>query len=90
MSLLSADTPLYNHSLPEIEQWLREQGCQQDNQELHCWHVTRPSWEAELWLDIEQISIRYIEASENKQDVQRSFKYSLSRQDVEEAVFAGP
>jgi hypothetical protein len=90
MSLLTADTPLYNHSLPQIEQWLREQGCQQDTQELHCWHVTKPSWQAELWLDIEQISIRYIEAGENKQDVQRSFKYSLSRQDIEEAVFAGP
>jgi Protein of unknown function (DUF3143) len=90
MSLLSAETPLYNHSLPQIEQWLREQGCQQDDQELHYWRVNKPSWQAELWLDIEQISIRYIEAGENKQDVQRSFKYSLSRQDVEEAVFAGP
>ncbi len=90
MSLLSSDTPLYNHSLPQIEQWLREQGCQQDDQEPHCWHVKKPRWQAELWLDIEQISIRYIEAGENQQDVQRSFKYSLSRQDVEEAVFAGP
>nr|MDJ0796018.1 DUF3143 domain-containing protein [Calothrix sp. MO_167.B12] len=33
MTLPSPDTPLYSHPLPEIEQWLREQGCQQDNKQ---------------------------------------------------------
>ena len=49
--MLSADTPLYSHSLPQIEQWLKNQGCQQDDTQLHCWRVQRSSWEAELWLD---------------------------------------
>ncbi|MHC5818839.1 MAG: DUF3143 domain-containing protein, partial [Nostoc sp.] len=31
MPLLPSDTPLYNHSLPQIEQWLKDQGCQQDD-----------------------------------------------------------
>jgi hypothetical protein len=90
MSLPPADTPLYNHPLPEIEQWLREQGCQQDRNQLHCWYVQRPTWKAELWLDIEQIIVRYIKAGENGQDIQRAFKYSLSRRDIEQAVFSGP
>jgi hypothetical protein len=90
MSLPSADTPLYNHPLPHIEQWLKEQGCQQDENQLHCWHVQRPKWEAELLLDVEQIIVRYINAGENGQDIQRAFKYSLSRQDIEQAVFSGP
>ncbi len=90
MSFPPSDTPLYNHPLPYIEQWLKEQGCQQDEKELHCWRVKRPTWEAELWLDIEQIIVRYLRAGENGQDIQRAFKYSLSRQDVEEAVFSGP
>jgi hypothetical protein len=90
MSLPPADTALYNHPLPEIEQWLREQGCQQDRNQLHCWYVQRPTWKAELWLDIEQIIVRYIKAGENGQDIQRAFKYSLSRRDIEQAVFSGP
>jgi hypothetical protein len=87
---ISPDTPLYNHSLPRIEEWLREQGCQQDDQELHCWCLQKSSWNAELWLDTEQITVRYVQAGEDGQDILRSFKYSLSRQDIEEAVFAGP
>ncbi|AFZ23430.1 Protein of unknown function (DUF3143) [Cylindrospermum stagnale PCC 7417] len=90
MSLLPSETPLYNHPLPQIEQWLKNQGCQQDEAELHCWHLLRPSWKAELWLDIEQVTVRYIQAGDNGQDIQRSFKYSLSREDIEQAVFSGP
>ncbi|MDF5727307.1 MAG: DUF3143 domain-containing protein [Rhizonema sp. PD38] len=90
MPLPPGETPLYSHPLPKIEQWLRDQGCQQDEQQLHCWRIQRPNWQAELSLDVEQIIVRYVQAGENGQDIQRSFKYSLSRQDVEEAVFSGP
>ncbi|MEG3987149.1 DUF3143 domain-containing protein [Microcoleus sp. Pol7_A1] len=90
MTLPSADTPLYNHPLPEIEQWLISRGCQQDRQELHSWQIDRPTWKAELSLDIDQLTIRYINAGADGQDIQRAFKYSLSRQDIESAVFSGP
>ena len=90
MYLLKSETPLYNHPLPQIEQWLENLGCQQDEQQLHLWRIQRPAWEAEVWLDIEEITVRYLNAGENKEDIQRSFKYSLSRQDVEEAIFGGP
>lgn len=88
MSLPSSDTPLYNHPLPEIEQWLKNQGCQQDLHELHCWRIQCPNWEAELWLDVDQLTVRYIQVG--GEDIQRSFKYSLSRRDIEQAVFSGP
>ncbi len=90
MSILPAHTPLYNHPLPQIEQWLKDQGCQQDENELHCWRVAQSDWVAQIWLDIEQITVRYMQAGENGQDIQRSFKYSLSREDIEQAVFSGP
>ena len=90
MSLPTADTPLYNHPLPNIEQWLRNHGCQQDREQLHCWRIQKPDWEAELCLDIDQLTVRYLHAGAEGQDIQRSFKYSLSRQDIEQAVFAGP
>ena len=90
MSIPTADTPLYNHPLPNIEQWLRNHGCQQDSQQPHCWHLQQRDWKAELCLDVDQLTVRYFQAGEEGQDVQRSFKYSLSRQDIEQAVFAGP
>lgn len=90
MSLPSADTPLYNHPLPNIEQWLRNQGCQQDREQLHCWRVQQSNWEAELCLDVDQLTVRYFPTEEVGQEIQRSFKYSLSRQDIEQAIFAGP
>jgi hypothetical protein len=90
MTLPPADTPLYNHPLPDIEQWLISQGCHQDSQDLHCWHIHQTTWKAELWLDVDSLTVRYIQAGEDGQDIQRSFKYSLSRRDLDEAIFTGP
>jgi hypothetical protein len=96
MTLPSPETPLYNHPLPDIEQWLIAQGCIQDRSELHCWRVERPDWNAELCLDTDQITVRYFDFDKNEAipeaqpTIQRSFKYSLSRRDIEDAVFAGP
>ena len=104
MTLLpTEDTPLYNHPLPEIEQWLISMGCEQDNSELHCWHISKPDWRAEVCLDIEELTVRYHATNFNSASadpqtpltpsnpsIYRTFKYSLSRQDVENAVFAGP
>ncbi len=90
MNFPSSDTPLYNHPLPIIEQWLSELGCEQDPKYLHCWTVKRSAWEAEIYLEIEELTVRYLNALADGGDLQRSFKYSLSRQDVEDAVFAGP
>ncbi len=90
MPLPTADTPLYNHPLPDIEQWLTQMGCEQDREQLHCWRVEQPDWRAELYLEVEELTVNYLRAGESGRDIQRSFKYSLSRQDVEDAVLAGP
>jgi hypothetical protein len=104
MTLLPTDnTPLYNHPLPEIEQWLMSMGCEQDDSELHCWYINKPDWRAELCLDIEELTVRYHtpgssasrdsnipSAISGSNSIYRTFKYSLSRQDIENAVFAGP
>ena len=90
MPIPSPDTPLYNHPLPEIEQWLKSRGCEQDCSELHCWRIQRPTWEAELSLDTDQLTVRYLHAGTDGKDIQRAFKYSLSRRDIEAAVFSGP
>lgn len=90
MTLLQADTPLYNHPLPDIEQWLKDLGCQKNQEQPHCWQVERPTWTAKLCLEAEEITVRYFNVGEGHQDISRSFKYSLTRQDIEAAIFAGP
>ncbi|MDX2213309.1 MAG: DUF3143 domain-containing protein [Oculatellaceae cyanobacterium bins.114] len=90
MTLPSADTPLYNHPLPDIETWLIDNGCQQDDRNLHHWHVKKAGWEAEIVMEIDAFAVRYFNASDDGRDIQRSFKYSLSRQDLEAAIFSGP
>lgn len=86
----SADTPLYNHPLPDIEQWLREQDCRQDAEQLHQWSVEKTSWQANITLEEDSIVVVYLKAAAAGDDIQRVFKYSLSRQDLEEAIFSGP
>jgi hypothetical protein len=90
MELPQSDTPLYNHPLPKIEQWLTNLGCQQDDVNLHCWYVERATWTAEICLEIEELTVRYLDKGERGKDLIRSFKYSLSREDIESAVFSGP
>ena len=90
MVMPSADTPLYSHPLPDIEQWLRERGCHQNSEALHEWHVEKTDWQANIALDVDSIVVRYLNTPLAGDDVQRIFKYSLSRQDLEEAIFSGP
>lgn len=90
MSLPEADIPLYNHTLPTIEEWLKTKGCNQDRENLHCWYLDESAWKAEICLDVEELTVRYFDAPQASQNLSRAFKYSLSRQDIEEAVFSGP
>lgn len=84
------DLPLYSYPLPQIEAWLAGLGCRQQTDNRHCWSVERPTWKAEVCLEIEELTVRYLNAGEGGKDILRSFKYSLSRQDIESAVFDGP
>jgi Protein of unknown function (DUF3143) len=88
--MLESSTPLYNHPLPEIESWLRGLGCKQDRNDLNKWYVEKHNWKAEISLELEEITVRYLHTGEGSKDIFRAFKYSLSREDIESAVFAGP
>ncbi|MEM8642488.1 MAG: DUF3143 domain-containing protein [Cyanobacteria bacterium P01_G01_bin.54] len=84
------ETPLYNHPLPKIEQWLNYLGCEQDREQPNRWTIVQPTWEAEILLEVEELSVRYLGAGAESRDIVRTFRYSLSRSDVEAAVFTGP
>lgn len=90
MTFPSADTPLYNHPLPTIEQWLQDLGCQQDRENLNFWLLQTSNWEADITLEIEEITVSYRYFAQGNREVTRSFPYSLSREDVEAALLSGP
>lgn len=83
-----ATEPLYSHPLPEIEAWLNDQGCNRDTENISKWTMARDGWSAELLLDTDSIVVNYTRSS--GEQVQRVFKYSLSRSDLEKVIFTGP
>lgn len=83
-----ASTPLYGHPLPAIENWLTENGCDRDSKDISLWRLKKEDWSAELFLDVDSIVVTYTKG--DRSTVQRSFKYSLSRSDLEQVIFAGP
>ena len=52
--------------------------------------MEKAHWKAELCLDVEDILVRYLNVGESNEEINRSFPYSLSRADVEAAIFSGP
>ncbi|NCO75227.1 MAG: DUF3143 domain-containing protein [Cyanobacteria bacterium] len=90
MPKLTSNSPLYSFPLPEIENWLKQMGCQQNSQALNCWYVKREGWEAQITLETEDLNVNYLKAGADGSDIKRAFRYSLSRRDIEDAVFSGP
>ncbi len=84
----SATEPLYSYPLPAIEAWLRDQGCERDTENISKWTMARENWSADLLLDTDSIVVNY--TSSNGDQIQRVFKYSLSRKDLEQVIFTGP
>ncbi|KAJ4850559.1 hypothetical protein Tsubulata_050118 [Turnera subulata] len=50
--------PLFAHSLPCIEAWLRNLGFFQSREDRAVWLVEKPEWHAQLSLDVTDLYIR--------------------------------
>ncbi|MBA0553901.1 hypothetical protein Golob_013040 [Gossypium lobatum] len=84
--------PLYSHSLPCIEAWLRSLGFYQSREDRAVWLIEKPDWHAQLSLDVTDLYIRYLKSGPGnlERDVERRFSYALSRDDIENAILGGP
>ncbi|XP_027359304.1 uncharacterized protein LOC113867973 [Abrus precatorius] len=84
--------PLYSHSLPCIEAWLKSLGFCQSKDDRAVWLIHKPDWHAQLSLDVTDLYIRYLRSGPGnlEKDVERRFSYALSREDIENAVLGGP
>lgn len=52
--------PLYSHSLPCAEAWLRNLGFFQSKEDRAVWFVQKPEWHAQLSLDVTELHIRFL------------------------------
>ncbi|PIA49176.1 hypothetical protein AQUCO_01300203v1 [Aquilegia coerulea] len=84
--------PLYAHSLPGIEAWLKKLGFFQSREDRAVWYIEKSDWHAQLALDITDLYIRYLKSGPGnlEKDVERRFSYALSREDIENAILGGP
>ncbi|CAA3007558.1 Hypothetical predicted protein [Olea europaea subsp. europaea] len=82
--------PLYSHSLPCIEAWLTSLGFYQSREDRAAWLGEKSDCHGQLSLDITDLYIRYLKSGPGKlvKDVERS--YSLSREDIENAILGKP
>ena len=87
MPLPSADTPLYSHALPVLEDWLRSSGFVRSEEDVCLWILERPQWTAQLLLQSDGLVISW---SQQGSSTERAFSYGLSRADLEAAILAGP
>ncbi|KAI3865581.1 hypothetical protein MKX03_036851 [Papaver bracteatum] len=85
--------PLYSHSLPCIEAWLKKLGFYQSREDRALWFIEKNGdWHAQLSLDVTDLYIRYLKSGPGnlEKDVDRRFSYALSRDDIENAILGGP
>jgi hypothetical protein len=87
MSLPSEETPLYNHPLPALEDWLRDLGARQEAPYSASWTLDRDQWTARIELDVEELKVSWRQPGGESV---RLFPYGLSRADAEAAILAGP
>lgn len=85
-------TPLYNHPLPALEEWLRLLGARRHPDHPEVWHLQQPRWSARIELEIEEMRVSWDQGEPTRAEPPRvrHFPYGLSRADVEAAILAGP
>ena len=80
-------TPLVQHPLPQLEEWLRSLGARQRAAHAPQWDLHQAQWSALLELEVEELKVSWLQ--DGRQTV-RHFSYGLSRADVEAAIMLGP
>ena len=82
-----AQTPLNQHSLSSLEDWLIQLGAKRSKVDPCKWHWLFSNWTAEITLDQDELRIIWDKSGKLSHCC---FPYGLSRSDVEIAIKEGP
>ena len=86
--LPSQSTPLNQHSIRALEQWLASLGASRVDGDPCLWSLVTPEWTAVLELEREDLRVAW--QRPDQADRVCSLPYGLPRADVEAAIQAGP
>ena len=81
-------TPLNQHSLRALEEWLLNLGAEPIDGDRCRWSLAKEAWTAELRLEREDLVVVWDNSGADVPPC--SLPYGLSRQDVTAAIQAGP
>ncbi len=82
-----ANTPLNQHSLKEIEFWLKTLGAEKCIDNPCLWKWVTSKWSAKLFVRQDELTVVW---DDNDEKSQFGFPYGLFRGDIEEALKHGP
>ena len=81
------NTPLNQHSLFALEDWLNSLGAKRREKDPCLWIWVMPVWSARITLGEDELKVVWEKGSDISEC---SFPYGLSREDVEIAINEGP
>ncbi len=87
MLLPPANTPLNQHSLVALEDWLTELGAKQSFDDPCSWQWLTLEWYADIKIAKDELQVTW---EKNGIKTKCLFSYGLSREDVYAAIIQGP
>ncbi len=87
LKLPPEETPLNQHSLVSLENWLHQLGAERDLENPCVWRWFASQWSAEIQIERDELTVVWNKGGKLSQC---AFPYGLSRSDVEKAMAQGP
>lgn len=85
--MTSSNSPINQHSLPELELWLNNLGALKDESNPSKWYLKLSNWNATIIFERDDLSVVWNCKGES---TSRLFSYCINREDVENAILQGP
>ena len=85
--MIPPDTPINQHSLQSLEEWLIDLGATKDIDNPSKWYLLLSDWNATIFFEQEDLSVVW---ESGGKVTKRLFSYCINREDIENAILQGP
>ena len=85
--MIPSNTPINQHSLQSLEEWLIDLGATKDIDNPSKWYLLLSDWNATIFFEQEDLSVVW---ESGGKVTKRLFSYCINREDIENAILQGP
>ncbi len=85
--MIPSDTPINQHSLQSLEEWLIDLGATKDIDNPSKWYLLLSDWNATIFFEQEDLSVVW---ESGGKVTKRLFSYCINREDIENVILQGP